>query len=85
MRAVPQMWMALRSSAAHAVSVGGGVWGRACSRMRWFSQYISRLIRRFREQARSHTISLPQVIFSVFGGTARREPGTGRTTTGATA
>ncbi|PMV14598.1 hypothetical protein C1X83_04355 [Pseudomonas sp. GP01-A4] len=31
------------------------VWERACSRMRWISQYIWRLTLRIREQARSHT------------------------------
>src|SRR5471032_1253785 len=30
------------------------MWEQACSRMRWISQYIRRLTRSFREQARSH-------------------------------
>ncbi|MBD0678236.1 hypothetical protein CGA21_06115 [Pseudomonas sp. PSB11] len=31
------------------------MWERACSRKRRVSQYICRLIHRFREQARSHS------------------------------
>ena len=38
------------------------MWERACSRMRWVSQYIYRLTRRLREQARSHIlISICQI------------------------
>ncbi|PCM51500.1 hypothetical protein CP335_00270 [Pseudomonas fluorescens] len=32
------------------------LWERACSRRRSISQHISRLIHRFREQARSHRL-----------------------------
>ncbi|MPR01520.1 hypothetical protein F0169_05175 [Pseudomonas sp. MAFF 212408] len=30
------------------------MWERACSRWRWFSQDVYRLLLRYREQARSH-------------------------------
>ncbi|TDK53121.1 hypothetical protein E1508_19505 [Pseudomonas moraviensis] len=35
---------------------GKELWERACSRRRWISQLIRRLIQRSREQARSHRV-----------------------------
>ncbi|THF26774.1 hypothetical protein E5170_25700 [Pseudomonas atacamensis] len=38
------------------ISLEKKLWERACSRRRWISQLIRRLIQRFREQARSHRV-----------------------------
>ncbi len=42
------------------------MWERACSRMRWVSRYMYRLIHRIREQARTQW-------FSVVAGIARKK------------